>query len=75
MILGPESAPLSKLYWSVMMENENDSGRRISLIILVVGIQKFAAGWGGIGNKAQLRPAKAGAGAWPELGKNRELEN
>ena len=23
---------------------------------------------GGIGNKAQLRPAKAGAGAWPELG-------
>ena len=25
---------------------------------------------GGIGNKAQLRPAKAGAGAWPELGKN-----
>ena len=26
------------------------------------------AGWGGIGNKAQLRPAKAGAGAWPELG-------
>ena len=44
MILGPESAPLSKLYWSVMMENENDSGRRISLIILVVGIQKFAAG-------------------------------
>ena len=25
------------------------------------------AGWGGIGNKAQLRPAKAGA--WPELGK------
>ena len=26
-------------------------------------------GWGGgIGNKAQLRPAKAGAGAWPELG-------
>ena len=28
------------------------------------------AGWvEGIGNKAQLRPAKAGAGAWPELGK------
>ena len=27
------------------------------------------AGWGGIRNKAQLRPAKAGAGAWPELGK------
>ena len=27
------------------------------------------AGWGGgIGNKAQLRPVKAGAGAWPELG-------
>ena len=25
--------------------------------------------WGGIGNKTQLRPAKAGAGAWPELGK------
>ena len=24
---------------------------------------------GGIGNKAQLRPAKAGAGARPELGK------
>ena len=24
-------------------------------------------GGGGIGNKAQLRPAKAGAGAWPEL--------
>ena len=22
----------------------------------------------GIGNKAQLRPAQAGAGAWPELG-------
>ena len=35
------------------------------------------AGWldggGGIGNKAQLRPAKAGAGAWPELGKNRKI--
>ena len=30
-----------------MTENENDSGRRISLIILVVGIQKFAiwTGW------------------------------
>ena len=28
-----------------MTENENDSGCRISLIILVVGIQKFAAGW------------------------------
>ena len=26
------------------------------------------AGWGGIGNKAQLRPVKAGAGGWPELG-------
>ena len=27
-------------------------------------------GWKvGIGNKAQLRPAKAGVGAWPELGK------
>ena len=25
-----------------MMDNENDSGRRIILIILVVGIQKFA---------------------------------
>ena len=26
-------------------------------------------GWvGGIRNMAQLRPAKAGAGAWPELG-------
>ena len=24
---------------------------------------------GGIGNKAQLRPAKPEAGAWPELGK------
>ena len=43
-ILGPESAPLSKLYWSVMTENENDSGCRISLIILVVRIQKFATG-------------------------------
>ena len=35
------------------------------------------AGWpggrGGIGNKAQLRPAKAGAGAWPELGNNQTL--
>ena len=41
-ILGPESALLSKLYWSVITENENDSGHRISLIILVVGIQKFA---------------------------------
>ena len=30
----------------------------------------WVAGWGGIGNKAQLRPAKAGAGTWPELGKN-----
>ena len=29
----------------------------------------MAGGGGGIGNKAQLRPAKAGAGAWPELGK------
>ena len=25
------------------------------------------AGWGGIGNKAQLRPAKAGAGAWQRI--------
>ena len=28
----------------------------------------WPGGWGGIGKKAQLRPAKAGAGAWPELG-------
>ena len=28
----------------------------------------WVGGGGGIGNKAQLRPAKAGAGAWPELG-------
>ena len=27
----------------------------------------WLGGWGGIGNKAQLRPAKAGAEAWPEL--------
>ena len=44
MILGAESAPLSKLYWPVKTENEKDSGRRIILIILVVGIQKFAVG-------------------------------
>ena len=25
---------------------------------------------GGIGNKAQLSPARAGAGTWPELGNN-----
>ena len=32
---------------------------------------EWVDGWTeGIGNKAQLRPAKAGAGAWPELGKN-----
>ena len=32
----------------------------------------WVGGWvEGIGNKAQLRPAKAGAGAWPELGKKR----
>ena len=31
------------------------------------------AGWpGGIGKKAQLRPAKAGAGAWPDLGNKEE---
>ena len=30
-------------------------------------------GWGGIGNKAQLRPAKAGAGAWPELGNDNNM--
>ena len=30
---------------------------------------------GGIGNKAQLRPAKAGAGAWPELGKKKTQFN
>ena len=30
-------------------------------------------GGGGIGNKAQLRPAIAGAGAWPELGKNSKM--
>ena len=30
----------------------------------------WVGGWGGgIGNKAQLRPARAGTGAWPELGK------
>ena len=28
---------------------------------------------GGIGIKAQLRPAKAGAGAWPELGNNEKV--
>ena len=43
LILGPKSAPFSKLYWSVVTDNESDSGRRIILIILVVGIQKFAA--------------------------------
>ena len=40
----------------------------------MVGGQKInfprrVGGWGEIRNKAQLRPAKAGAGAWPELGK------
>ena len=32
-------------------------------------------GWVGRGieNNAQLRPVKAGAGAWPELGKNNSL--
>ena len=30
----------------------------------------WVGGGGGIGNKAQLRPAKAGARAWPELSKN-----
>ena len=31
----------------------------------------WVGGWGGgIGNKAQLRPAKAGAVAWPDLGNN-----
>ena len=29
----------------------------------------WLGGWvGGIGNKAQLSPARAGTGAWPELG-------
>ena len=42
LILGAESAPFSKLFWSVVTDNGDDSGRRIILIILVVGIQKFA---------------------------------
>ena len=34
---------LRELQQSVMTDNEKDSGRRIILIILVVGIQKFAS--------------------------------
>ena len=34
---------LRELQQSVMTDNEDDSGRRIILIILVVGIQKFAS--------------------------------
>ena len=43
LILGAESTPFSKLFWSVVTDNGDDSGRRIILIILVVGIQKFAS--------------------------------
>ena len=30
---------------------------------------------GGTGNNAQLRPAKAGAGAWPEHGNKTKVEH
>ena len=69
MILGAESASLSKLYWPVKMENENDSGRKIILIILVVGIQKFASQVGGVGLviiklKANLSSTGTGLANW-----------
>ena len=50
-------------FWTKLVKKKNCEQKILTSVT-------FPDGWvGGIGNKAQLRPPKAGPGAWHELGK------